>query len=115
MRPAMKNVARSFAAASFAVGGIAIVGCHDDMDRSTAAAGTRAGDAELARPASSSSGAVDAYGRTHSQSPSTAGAQRGGVGTVPAATPGAPDRATATDGATPAGGRLRAGGTGSVD
>src|SRR3954469_1768490 len=110
-RHAMKNVARLFAAASVVVSGFALVGCQqDDAHRDQAA--LRGDDASVAgaRTAGSSSGAVDALGRTHSQSPSTSGPGIGGVGTVPGMTPGAAAGVNGARGAA-AGGVGGAGGT----
>jgi hypothetical protein len=86
MKQFNNNVARLCAAASLAVSGFAIVGCQDELDRD-ASAGLQSGDTALALPAASSSGAIDAQGRTHSQSPSTSGPRLGGVGTVPGKAP----------------------------
>src|SRR5436190_24346771 len=87
-RHAMTKFARLFAAASMAVGGFVVPGCQDEANHGDR---VRAGtDVPLddVRPASSSSGAIDAYGRTSSESPATVGARRGGIGRAPAVTPG---------------------------
>src|SRR3954469_18830765 len=111
-RHAMKNVARLFAAASVVVSGFALVGCQqDDAHRDQAA--LRGDDASVAgaRTAGSSSGAIDALGRTHSQSPSTSGPGVGGVGTVPGPTPGAAVGANGARGTAAGVGGTGAGGT----